>query len=104
MSRTGHSCADAAQAAEEQDGTAALTALLVEQGAPLGQGVQPGERAVFPSYVCPVLTDIYLYHACSCQEILRMETARQRRRTRLAGRSGAVTTCCPRCVRARASV
>jgi hypothetical protein len=51
VSRTGHSCADAAQAAEEQDGTAALTALLVEQGAPLGQGVQPGERAVV-SVIC----------------------------------------------------
>jgi hypothetical protein len=31
----------------------------------------------FPSWNRSILTDIYLCHACSCQEILRMETAGQ---------------------------
>eukprot|EP01047_Picozoa_sp_COSAG01_P066673 COSAG01_NODE_9251_length_2504_cov_2.227027_4_plen_163_part_00 len=31
----------------------------------------------FPSWNRPILTEIYLCHACSCQEILRVETARQ---------------------------
>jgi hypothetical protein len=43
----------------------------------LTDAAELGVRAPFPSYVCPVLTEIYLYHACSCQEILRMETAHQ---------------------------
>jgi hypothetical protein len=46
-----------------------------------GWGWWPGKNgavsASFPSFVCPVLTEIHLYHACSCQEIFRMETARQ---------------------------
>jgi hypothetical protein len=33
----------------------------------------------FPSWNRPILTEIYLCHACSCQEILRAETARQGR-------------------------
>jgi hypothetical protein len=33
--------------------------------------------APFPSFARPVLTDISLCRACSCQEILRAETARQ---------------------------
>jgi hypothetical protein len=33
--------------------------------------------APFPSFARPVLTDISLCHACSCQEMLRAETARQ---------------------------
>jgi hypothetical protein len=31
----------------------------------------------FPSWKRPILTEIYLCHACSCQEILRTETAGQ---------------------------
>ena len=31
----------------------------------------------FPSWNRPILTEIYLCHACSCQEILRTETAGQ---------------------------
>jgi hypothetical protein len=33
--------------------------------------------APFPSFVWHVLTEILICHACSCQELLRMETARQ---------------------------
>jgi hypothetical protein len=42
-------------------------------------GLKPA-RAVsrpFPSWNRPILTEIYLCHACSCQEILRAETAGQ---------------------------
>jgi hypothetical protein len=31
----------------------------------------------FPSWNRSILTEIYLFHACSCQEILRTETAGQ---------------------------
>jgi hypothetical protein len=37
----------------------------------------------FSSWNWPILTEIYLCHACSCQEILRVETARQVGRTAL---------------------
>eukprot|EP01047_Picozoa_sp_COSAG01_P063179 COSAG01_NODE_8146_length_2904_cov_10.815686_2_plen_94_part_00 len=33
--------------------------------------------APFPSWNRSMLTEIYLYHACSYHEILRMDTARQ---------------------------
>jgi hypothetical protein len=39
-------------------------------------------RSHFPIFVRLVLTEIYLCHACSCQEILRMETPRRHARSR----------------------
>eukprot|EP01047_Picozoa_sp_COSAG01_P034311 COSAG01_NODE_2571_length_7440_cov_27.241384_4_plen_132_part_00 len=33
--------------------------------------------APFPSFLGPVLTENYLYHACSCEAMLRLEMARQ---------------------------
>jgi hypothetical protein len=42
----------------------------------LDDGVELVSRP-FPSWNRSILTDIYLCHACSCQEILRTETAAQ---------------------------
>jgi hypothetical protein len=44
---------------------------------PRGGGHHRVVSAPSPSFVRPVLTEIHLCHACSCQEILRTETARQ---------------------------
>jgi|EP01049_Picozoa_sp_SAG25_P010778 hypothetical protein len=42
-----------------------------------GGGKATGVSRPFPSQSRSILTEIYLCHACSCQEILRTETAGQ---------------------------
>eukprot|EP01047_Picozoa_sp_COSAG01_P026345 COSAG01_NODE_1694_length_9467_cov_4.976196_10_plen_339_part_00 len=54
-------------------------------GAQIGAALAPGiVSRPFPSWNRSILTEIYLCHACSCQEILRAETAGQVRRSSLA--------------------
>jgi hypothetical protein len=36
-----------------------------------------GVRQAFPSWMRPILTEIYLWRTCSCHEIMRMETPGQ---------------------------
>ena len=54
---------------------AVVTAVLV--GLRCGATILRYVSRPFPSWNRSILTEIYLCHACSCQEILRTETAGQ---------------------------
>jgi hypothetical protein len=60
-------------------------------GAPLNSFARVASSSISGSCTGSVLADISLCHACSCQEILRVETARQVRPAALPSRTGAPT-------------